>query len=232
MTHERFGRDFGTQLQKSGQILVAELMDKRTSHSRTFTTDKEDVFVTEIVAGDPKYYRDDAGKWWVAEYGTTTKEAFGYQTQGTHNLLNKVVSLLSPQPVYAQSTLTFYPDPNPETSSVDGWAFLDNSTSWSNTRGAANGDAANQNVQPITFSMSSAPAMARIITASASRFFFLIPPPFPQTAWSRAPRSTSISSTSSRVARRSACTSSARRRCRPQLSARQTMVRSAARPSV
>jgi len=90
------------QAQKSGRILGAELLDKRTSHSRTFATDKANVFVTEIVAGDPKYYRDDLGHWWVAEYGTTTTAAFISQTQGKQGFLSTVVSLLVPQPLYAQ----------------------------------------------------------------------------------------------------------------------------------
>jgi hypothetical protein len=37
--------------------------------------------VTEIIAGEPQYYRDANGEWWQADYATTTKEAFDAQTR-------------------------------------------------------------------------------------------------------------------------------------------------------
>ncbi|OGG48353.1 hypothetical protein A3D66_02165 [Candidatus Kaiserbacteria bacterium RIFCSPHIGHO2_02_FULL_50_9] len=47
--------------QKSGLQLGNEEVQKRTPHSRTFSTSREGFLATEIIAGYPQYHRDNAG---------------------------------------------------------------------------------------------------------------------------------------------------------------------------
>src|SRR3989344_7186201 len=68
--------------QPSGQILQAannegvsvnqEDVSKRTKNARTFATSNTRVHVTEFISGDPQYYQDPSGEWWIADYATTT----------------------------------------------------------------------------------------------------------------------------------------------------------------
>jgi len=67
------------QARKSGLEITNELVSDRTSHSKTFATNREGTYVTEIISGAPQYYKDTNGAWWQAEYATTTKEAFDAQ---------------------------------------------------------------------------------------------------------------------------------------------------------
>ena len=60
ITHD--GRD------KKGDYWYREKDGQRTKHSRTFTTSDPNTFVTEIIAGEPQYYRDERGDWWQADY--------------------------------------------------------------------------------------------------------------------------------------------------------------------
>src|SRR3990167_11054355 len=53
-----------------------EIVEKRTSNAKTFSTDKPNEFKLRIIAGDPQYYRDDNGRWWQADYATTTIQNF------------------------------------------------------------------------------------------------------------------------------------------------------------
>lgn len=95
--------------------ILTELKDRRTKHARTFATAREGVFITEVIAGVPQYYKDPQGRWWEADYATTTEEAFLQQTRLTS--LEKIARILTPE-AWAV-TDTFFPDPNPETTSQD-----------------------------------------------------------------------------------------------------------------
>jgi hypothetical protein len=118
--------------QEEGLQVRGERIDRRTKHSRTFTTSDPNTFVTEIISGEPQYYRDDNGVWWQADYATTTKEAFDAQTRPSP------LSALFQQ-AFAD-TSTFYPDPNTETTTVDGRVRNLGSLTWSTVRDAATGD--------------------------------------------------------------------------------------------
>ena len=111
------------EAQKIGVEAIKENTSMRTKHSKTFVTNIPDVFITEIISGVPQYYQDDTGNWWQADYTTSTPEEF---------------SKLPKTPLYARltdtskfafvkrafaDTSTFYPDPDPETSTVDGTAI-------------------------------------------------------------------------------------------------------------
>lgn len=74
--------DVLAEARKQKIAVGAELVDKRTNYSRTFSTGKEGVYVTEIAGGDPQYFEDENGDWWVVDYGYTTKEVYD-QAKGT-----------------------------------------------------------------------------------------------------------------------------------------------------
>ena len=118
--------------QERGLLVQGERLDRRTKHSRTFTTNDPNTFVTEIIAGEPQYYLDDNGVWWQAEYGTTTKEAFNAQTRPPllSGLFQKAFADTSP----------FYPD-DTEVTSMDGKVRA-NGAVWGDARGASTGDSA------------------------------------------------------------------------------------------
>ena len=59
--------------------VVSEDVTKRTPHSRTYTTNKPDIFVLEAISGVPQYH-EDKGKWYQLNYATTTKASFDAQT--------------------------------------------------------------------------------------------------------------------------------------------------------
>lgn len=130
---------------EAGVRVGNEVLEKRTKYARTFATDREGVFVTEIIAGKPQYYKDEKGEWWIADYGTTTRESYDEQVKGEQgakkdkisfgSMLNAVLSFFMPSRAYAGSS-TFYPDPHTETTSVDGELYKDNSTTWSTVRNA------------------------------------------------------------------------------------------------
>ena len=126
-----------------GVQLGSEAVERRTKYARTFATSRPNVYVMEIESGDPKYYEDAEGKWWLAEYGVTTEAAYQAQvkeaspkTEEETGIWELISSLFVPARAMA-ATGTFYPDPNTETSSVDGYLRKDDSTSWSTTRNAS-----------------------------------------------------------------------------------------------
>jgi RHS repeat-associated protein len=134
------------QAQKAGVAIATEVVEKRTKYSRTFSTDKRGVYVLEVVSGDPRYYKDENGVWWLAAYGETTKESYDYQLElerkdrekekpKLRDIVSGVLDLFTVQRAYAISS-TFYPDPNSEVTSVDGEMYKDNSTNWSTVRNA------------------------------------------------------------------------------------------------
>src|SRR3989344_2533141 len=113
--------------------IIAEDVSQRTSSSRTFVTDKPDVRISEFISG-PQYFKDDLGMWWQAEYAYVTPEQF---------------ALLPKTPLYARlhdtskfafvkralaTTDTFYPNPNPETTSVDGIMARTTDGTWTEVR--------------------------------------------------------------------------------------------------
>ena len=116
----------------NGANVLGENVGKRSKHSRTFNTNDPTTFVTEIIAGEPQYYRDANGNWWQADYATTTKEAFGAQTRPPllSGLFNKVFA----------DTSTFYPE-DTEVTSMDGRVRSPGAT-WSNVHGSSTGDEA------------------------------------------------------------------------------------------
>ena len=98
---------------------ISEIKEKRTKYSRTFKTSNKNEFVTEFIAGVPQYYEDENGEWWIAEYATTTKEFYDKQTKPT--IIENLISYFNKNALAA--TDTFYPDPDPETSTVDGYIY-------------------------------------------------------------------------------------------------------------
>lgn len=103
---------------------------RRTSESKTFVLERfEDEegtpmekLRTEFIS-KPQYY-NDGETWRQIEYATTTEEVFSLSGAKYHVKKREFVERLASfifdiKPVFAQSS-TFYPDPNTETSSVDG----------------------------------------------------------------------------------------------------------------
>src|SRR3990167_4002947 len=103
--------------------LENELVERRTSKNRYFTTNNPKVFVLEAVS-EPQYYKNTSGEWWQTEYATAS---FNYYNQqiSAKTLFKKLVGLII-KPVYAvcsgspTSPCTSFPDADPETSTVDG----------------------------------------------------------------------------------------------------------------
>jgi len=131
------------EAQKIGVEAIEEDTSMRTKHSKTFTTNISDVYITEIISGVPQYYKDDTGNWWQADYATSTPEEF---------------SKLPKTPLYARlhdtskfafvkkalaDTSTFYPDPDAETNTVDGYTVRGGTLTWSDIHdgvGTGSGD--------------------------------------------------------------------------------------------
>lgn len=139
-----------------GVRLGTEEVERRTKYARTFATSRPNVYVMEIESGDPKYYEDGKGRWWLAEYGVTTEAAYQAQlkepwqkTEEDTGVWELISSLFVPARAMA-ATGTFYPDPNTETSSVDGYLRKDDSTSWSTTRSASAGTSGSDSATSIT----------------------------------------------------------------------------------
>jgi len=103
------------QTNKENLEIVGEILSERTKYARTFATDKDNVFVSEIISGAPQYYEDPNGEWWQANYATTTLEIFEKYNQGN-----------------SREESTFYPDPSdPGSYSIDG--FVQHRTGTSGT---------------------------------------------------------------------------------------------------
>ena len=121
----------------SGFQITREALDQRTKHSKTFETSKTGVYVTEILSGDPQYYKDDNGTWWQAEYATTTKEAFDQQV-AARTLGERIAEFLLPS-THADSH-NFYPDiGNPGSATTDGEIGIGGQSTWSGAHDAATG---------------------------------------------------------------------------------------------
>ncbi len=138
----------------AGVAVKGEIKSQRTKHARVFATDKPNTFVAEIVSGDPQYYEDEKGGWWVADYGITTADSYEAQKRaqgGSPGILEAIVGFLFPKRARAD-TGTFYPDPDPETSSVDGYVYKDHSSNWNSVHNATNGINANSDAAEIIVS--------------------------------------------------------------------------------
>ena len=98
---------------------VNEVVEKRTKHSRTVKVAEDNEKITyqlEVISGVPQYYEDEKGEWYQADYGTTDINTYSLETKGS-----VLANLFFPNKVYATEG-TFYPDADPETSTVDGHA--------------------------------------------------------------------------------------------------------------
>ncbi|MFA6256697.1 MAG: hypothetical protein WCT29_00075 [Candidatus Paceibacterota bacterium] len=126
---------------KNDVVPTKEEIRERTSNSRTFSTNKEGVSVTEFLSG-PEYFKDDKGNWWQADYKTTTPEEF---------------SKLPKTPLYARltddskfalikkafaTTSTFYPAAGTGGTGVDGY-IVGSDASWATLLAATAGSSAN-----------------------------------------------------------------------------------------
>jgi len=89
----------------------------------------------------PQFYEVD-GVWKQIEYATTTPEIFAMSGAIPHVKRREFVERLLPgNPVFAQ-TSTFYPNPDVETTSVDGSAIAIDSVSWASARNNSTGASA------------------------------------------------------------------------------------------
>lgn len=117
---KRISKNVAEVAKKSEVVPIKEEVRARTPNSRTFSTNKEGVKVTEFISGN-QYFKDDKANWWQADYKTTTPEEF---------------SKLPKTPLYARltdtskfafvkralaTTDTFYPDASVEVTTVDGY---------------------------------------------------------------------------------------------------------------
>lgn len=110
---------------------LTENIDLRTKNSYTFILKKEknkETRKTIFLAGQPFVKKISNNQWYQTEIATTTIDAFDKQ--------NNPVSLRLIKYVYADSD-TYYPDPDPESTTFDGTTYKDNSTVWSTVRNAA-----------------------------------------------------------------------------------------------
>lgn len=119
-----------------------EIVSLRTKHSRTFAQ-STNTFTTEVIPGVPQYFEDENGTWWQADYATTTKTKFLLKPKSKHyRQANPVVAHLFT--AYAD-TSTFYPDPDAETTTVDGTFDKRECTPFSDCRDATSSTNAEDN---------------------------------------------------------------------------------------
>lgn len=120
---------------------VNEVVEKRTKHSRTVKVAEDNEKITyqlEVISGVPQYYEDEDGEWYQADYGTTDLNTYSLETKGS-----VLASLFFPNKVYA-TTGTFYPDADPETSTMDG-STNHSGANWTTVRDAVSSSSANAN---------------------------------------------------------------------------------------
>jgi len=138
------------EAQKNNLKVVNEIISQRTPNSRTYQTNKEAIKITEIISGVPQYYKDDQDSWYQVEHPYAGNKKAASKEQGSlflslkHVFLNDVFA--------ATTTSTFFSDPNPETSTVDGYVrhrtgSAGTGISWSNIRGGAGTEAGDSNTE-------------------------------------------------------------------------------------
>lgn len=121
---------------KAGAEVVGEAVERRAANSRTFRTNKPNTYVTEIISGGPQYHREADGSWSEIEYEVVSKEEF--------KKITKSNSLLFKRAQAATTTSTFYPDPDIEINTVDGYVQQDGGgTNWSTNYVNGSGNGAN-----------------------------------------------------------------------------------------
>lgn len=121
---------------KVGADVSGEVIERRTANSRTFRTSKPNTYVTEIISGGPQYHREADGSWSEIEYEVVSKEEF--------KKITKSNSLFFKRAQAATTTSTFYPDPDLEINTVDGYVMQDGGgTNWTNNYVNGSGNIAN-----------------------------------------------------------------------------------------
>lgn len=122
----------------------------------------------------PQFYDTGDNQWRQIEYATTTSEVFSMSGAIPHIKKREFVEWLLPgKPVFA-AVSTFYPNPDVETTSVDGYVVADGG-SWASVRGAATGSTVNSSSPNFTisvYSIDTGPPYY-IIASSVTRAFFL-----------------------------------------------------------
>lgn len=156
-------QDVIEKAKKQDLNIKGEVLSKRTKHSRTFATNKDNIFVSEIISGQPQYYKDENGEWWFVNYATTTKEIYerNSEIKKSEGVLKKVIGAVSSlfwgnlgKTVFAD-TSTFFPNSHPENNTVDGWVWHRTGShgsgiDWSSIRdgiGTDSGDSAAEDTQ-------------------------------------------------------------------------------------
>jgi hypothetical protein len=106
-------------------VAPGEAIDRRTPNSQTKVLDTKQEGTKKIETlntrffSKPQMYQEN-GKWRQIEYATTTSEVFSMSGAIPYIQRRELAEQLLPgTPVYA-TVSTYYPDPNVETSSVDG----------------------------------------------------------------------------------------------------------------
>jgi RHS repeat-associated protein len=125
------GEGVVSEVQKLGLKMSEEIVEDRTKNSRIFSTSDPAVLVAEFIPGEPQYYKDEAGEWWQADYGVTTKESYDYQMNPKkdeseiESLVSRFMKFIANIffPAANAVTGTFYPDPG--TSGPTGSATLE-----------------------------------------------------------------------------------------------------------
>ncbi|MEY2665094.1 MAG: hypothetical protein RLZZ480_199 [Candidatus Parcubacteria bacterium] len=126
-----------------------EDINRRTSNSQTevLAVKEEDgkkieTLRTTFFSGAPQLYEDKTGKWRHVEYATTTAEVFSMSGAIPYIKRRELAEYFSlATPTFAD-TATYYPDPNTETTSVDGYVAYSSEISFSDARNAADGSLA------------------------------------------------------------------------------------------
>lgn len=99
-------RDVVLYAYKTNQPIIAEqneLVERRTSNSRTFSNGNTNkVFFDQAL---PKYYKDENGDWFYADYATTTVVEYQKVVVATRgNIVSKLVAVFYPKIAFAATT--------------------------------------------------------------------------------------------------------------------------------
>jgi hypothetical protein len=129
-------QDVLSKASKQGMQVNGEIVEKRTKNSRTFTTNQPGTFITEIISGEPQYYKDQNNEWWEVDYATTTGEAFNEQAQVS--FLDRMFGMKA---IAATTTDIIFPDQNnPGIDTADGEIGVNARPSWASAHDAGVGD--------------------------------------------------------------------------------------------
>jgi len=123
---ESINDKINTKAKEKGVIITGEDISKRTPSSRVFNTSSSTLKIFQGISGSQWYTVN--GQWRSYQTATTTRDA--YERQTGKNLLSRSWFGL----VEKALADTFYPDPNVETSSVDGCAGANPTSGWNAAR--------------------------------------------------------------------------------------------------